>query len=207
MTAARLVVWRHGRTEWNATGRFQGQSDVGLDDVGRRQAAAAARELARLGIDQIVSSDLVRARDTAEALATVTGLPVTTDPRLREIHVGTWAGLTSHEVADVDPEYADAYSRGEDYRRSATGETTTEVAHRASTALTEIVRAAADDTTVVAAMHGLAGRVGVCAFLDLPYETWHSFAGLHNCAWVILRRARNLRWRLDGYNLTAPRPD
>lgn len=204
MTASDLVVWRHGRTTWNATGRFQGQEDIGLDDLGRRQAAAAAVEIARLGIDRIVASDLVRARDTAQALAEVTGLPVATDARLREIHVGTWAGMTAHEVADVDPEYADAYARGEDYRRSATGETTTEAAHRTATALREIVRSADDGSTVVAAMHGLAGRVGMCDFLDLPYETWHSFAGLHNCAWVVLRRAQNLRWRLEAYNVTAP---
>jgi len=203
MTAGRLVVWRHGRTAWNATGRFQGQQDIGLDDLGRRQAAAAAAELARLDVARIVASDLVRARDTAQALAELTGLPVSTDPRLREIHVGTWAGLTAHEVADIDPEYADAYARGDDYRRSASGETTTEVAHRAAAALRDVVRSADDGATVVAAMHGLAGRVGMCAFLDLPYETWHSFAGLHNCGWTVLRRARNLRWRLEAYNVVA----
>lgn len=203
MTADRLVIWRHGRTAWNATGRFQGQSDIGLDDLGRRQADLAAAALSELGVDAIVASDLIRARDTAQALADRTGLPVRLDPRLREIHVGTWAGLTAREVADVDPEYADAYTRGENYRRSDTGETTTEVAHRVAVALREIVRSAQEGTTVAVAMHGLAGRVGMCAFLDLPYETWHSFAGLHNCAWAVLRRAQNLRWRLEAYNVVA----
>ena len=143
MTAAKLIIWRHGRTEWNATGRFQGQADIGLDELGRRQAAGAARAIAALGPTAIVASDLSRARDTALALAEVTGLEVRYDRRLREIDVGSWEGLTVEVVNRVDPEHAHDHRLGADFRRSETGETAGEVAARVVAALTEIADGAA----------------------------------------------------------------
>lgn len=202
MTAMRLIIWRHGRTEWNATGRFQGQADIGLDDLGRQQAADAAAVLSTIKIDSVVASDLSRARDTAQTLADLVGLEVSYDPRLREIHVGSWEGLTAQDIADLDPDFAPAYTRGEDVRRSASGESTTEVARRVGQALRDIVAKAADGSTVLAVMHGLAGKVGTCWFLDLPYRCWHSFAGMDNCHWIDLRNDAG-SWRLHGYNLGA----
>ena len=90
MKPRRIIFWRHGRTEWNAERRFQGQTDVPLDDLGRKQAAHAAQLLSGLEPDGIVSSDLSRARETAEALAVLTGLSVVTDERLRETYAGQW---------------------------------------------------------------------------------------------------------------------
>lgn len=100
----RLIVWRHGNTEWNADGRVQGQTDVPLNDLGREQARAAAAVLAELRPDAIVSSDLRRAADTAAALAALTGLPVRPDARLRERYFGHWQGLALSEVAERFPE-------------------------------------------------------------------------------------------------------
>ena len=93
MTAAQLIVLRHGRTAWNATGRFQGQADIELDERGLAQAERAAEVLAELAPVAIHSSDLSRARQTAAPLAARCGLEVQTDQRLREINVGTWEGL------------------------------------------------------------------------------------------------------------------
>ena len=89
----RVLLLRHGQTSWNAEDRFQGQTDVDLDDVGRRQASRAARLLAALQPHALVSSDLRRARDTAAALATLTGLEAVSDPRLRETYAGAWQGI------------------------------------------------------------------------------------------------------------------
>ncbi len=199
MTAARLIVWRHGRTEWNADGRFQGQADIPLDELGRRQAAAAAVAIARLGPSAIVASDLSRARETAAALAAVTGLEVRFDRRLREIDVGSWVGLTTEEVAEVDDTVHD-YHPGADFRRSSTGETAGEVAERACAALTEIAEGADDGAVVVVAMHGLAGRVGVARFVDLEPNR---FAGMRNCAWINLERHPLGHWLIREYNATA----
>jgi glucosyl-3-phosphoglycerate phosphatase len=79
----RLVLWRHGQTEWNVDGRGQGHLDIPLDDVGRDQAKAAATRLASLRPTAIISSDLSRAYETALALAELTGLEVQRDPALR----------------------------------------------------------------------------------------------------------------------------
>lgn len=204
MTAKRLIVWRHGRTEWNASGRFQGQADVPLDELGQLQAKRAAPVLAACAPSRIVASDLSRARQTAAPLAELTGLPVSTDPRLREIHVGSWEGLTSEEVAAVDPERAERYFSGEDIRRSATGETVAEVSTRVSESLTEIAEGSADGATAVVVMHGLAARVGVCRLVGFPEETWRLLGGMHNCGWISLKRHRTGHyWRIDEYNVTV----
>src|SRR4029077_6755584 len=94
----RLVLWRHGQTRWNVEGRFQGQSDIPLDAVGEQQAERAARLLAGLRPDAIVSSDLSRAMATAAPLARLAGLTVTIDKDLRERFGGLWEGLTDAEI-------------------------------------------------------------------------------------------------------------
>lgn len=204
MTAARIIVWRHGRTEWNATGRFQGQADVPLDELGRVQAKRAAPVLAELKPSVIVSSDLTRARETAGELLALTGLPLRTDTRLREIHVGSWEGLTADEVARTDPELAHRYFQGEDIRRSATGETVAEVSARVAEALVEEGAAAPDGSTIVVVMHGLAARVGVCRLVGFPPETWHLLGGMHNCAWITIEWHQiGAYWRIRDYNASV----
>jgi len=207
MTAGRLIVWRHGRTEWNHTGRFQGQADVPLDDRGHLQAKTAAQVLAGFRPSRIISSDLSRAQQTAAPLAELTGLPVSTDARLREIHVGSWEGLTADQVAAADPDRAHRYFQGEDIRRSATGETVAEVAARVSEVLAEVADQTPAGTTAVVVMHGLAARVGVCRFVGFPQDTWRLLGGMHNCGWISLERHRTGDyWRIDEYNVTVP-PD
>ncbi len=98
-----LVVWRHGQTAYNIERRFQGQSDVPLNDAGLRQAAEAARYLAVLRPSAIFSSDLSRASVTAAALARLTGLSVQLDKDLRERSGGSWEGLTEAEIRERFP--------------------------------------------------------------------------------------------------------
>src|ERR671912_717961 len=171
MTAARLVLLRHGRTEWNVTGRFQGQAEVPLDGGGRQQAAAAAPLVRAFEPVSIFSSDLLRTLQTAEPLAALTGLEVQTDKRLREIHVGSWEGLLGEEIRARAPELAGRVWRGEDVRRSPTGESPQEVADRVAEALGEIAETADDHSTIAVVTHGLAGRVG-----DWRIETYNAVA-------------------------------
>src|SRR5215831_6697386 len=91
--SVRLVLWRHGQTQWNVDGRFQGQSDIPLDPVGEQQAERAARLLAALQPAAIFSSDLARATATAAPLARLTGLRVIPEKDLRERFGGRWEGL------------------------------------------------------------------------------------------------------------------
>ena len=204
MTAARLIIWRHGRTEWNQTSRFQGQADIGLDAVGVLQAKRAAQVLATYQPTAIVASDLSRTIQTAEALAEVTGLPIRTDERLREIHVGSWEGLTGDEVHAADPDAATRLRAGEDVRRSSTGETVSQVGERAGAALADIAAGAEDGSTVVVAMHGLSGRAGICRLIGHPPESWKLFGSLDNCCWAMVEWHRGGGyWRVASYNVSA----
>lgn len=93
-----IYMVRHGETPWNIEGRYQGQLDPPLTKKGRQQAQTTALKLAPLGFDAIYSSDLARARQTAEALAAEAGLPIQFDPRLREIHQGEWQGVLIGDI-------------------------------------------------------------------------------------------------------------
>jgi 2,3-bisphosphoglycerate-dependent phosphoglycerate mutase len=98
-----LLLVRHGETDWNADGRLQGHTDCPLSDYGRRQAQALAEQLAageELGA--LYSSDLARARETAEIVGARLGLPVLPDPDLREKNWGSWEGLTADERDAVE---------------------------------------------------------------------------------------------------------
>ena len=98
----RLLLVRHGETDWNAEGRLQGHTDRPLSDYGRRQARALAEELADEPLDALYASDLARARETAEIVGARLGLPVVLEPDLREKNWGTWEGLTPTERAEVE---------------------------------------------------------------------------------------------------------
>ena len=162
-----VVVWRHGQTAWNEQRRFQGQLDIPLDDRGREQATRAAALLAGFSPSAVVSSDLVRARETAQALADMTGLPVATDPRLREIDVGGWQGLTFDEVSERFPVEAAMWRDGGDGRRGG-GESLIEVGARGVAAVDDALLSLADDGTLVVVTHGAAGRAIVASMIGLP---------------------------------------
>lgn len=206
MTPRRLVLWRHGRTAWNVVGRAQGTTDVPLDEVGRRQARDAAVRLASLRPTLIWSSTLSRARDTADELGSLTGLDVRTDPRLQEIDTGERQGLTLDEVRDRFPEVWRAFEAGQELPRAVGGEIEPEVAERVASAMTDAAHALEPGQVGVLVSHGVSIRVGLCRFLGLPHGHWHTFAGVSNCAWVVVEEWRR-GWRLVDYNAgSLPEP-
>jgi len=97
-----LLLVRHGETDWNAEGRLQGHTDRPLSDFGRRQAHELAEELDDEELEAIYSSDLARARETAEIVGRKLGLPNVPEPDLREKDWGTWEGLTAAERDRVE---------------------------------------------------------------------------------------------------------
>ncbi|MCY7365296.1 MAG: histidine phosphatase family protein, partial [Frankiaceae bacterium] len=113
---------RHGRTASNAEGRIQGHLDTPLDDLGHRQAAAAAPWLAALEPTVLLTSDLSRAADTAAPLGRALGLAPVVDARLRELHLGAWQGLTGQEARERFPDEHAAWRAGDDVPRGG-GET------------------------------------------------------------------------------------
>lgn len=197
----RVIVWRHGETEHNAGGIYQGQLDSHLSARGREQAAAAADALSTRPVARLVSSDLARAADTAEALAARTGLRVEHDTRLREIHVGQWQGLPHTEVVSRFPDVMAALDRGEDEVRGVTGERVADVRVRVRAAFDELVDRLGPEETAVVATHGMASRALVADVVGLSYQqAWLALVGLHNCHWAELVQHRT-GWRLEAWNV------
>lgn len=213
----RLILLRHGQTEYNAASRMQGQLDTDLSALGQRQAATAAAALADRGPMLIASSDLKRARDTAEALAQRTGLEVSTDVRLRETHLGDWQGMTHTEVDEAMPG-ARRLWRDDANWSPPNGESRIQVAHRAATVVDELVAQRGDwgtgerpEAPVVLVAHGGVIAALTAALLALPEMSWSVFGGLSNTSWVQLS-GHNLpgdapRWRLDVWNASAESAD
>jgi broad specificity phosphatase PhoE len=157
---AMIYLIRHGQTEFNREGRFQGQCDSPLTDLGRDQAARVGARLAGLIGDpagwRLSTSPLGRAADTARIIQTAAGLPqLALDPRLAEISMGSWDGLTEEEIAMVSPEVRVA-SRYDLFFASPDGEGYDAIAARLQDWLDQ---ALADGRTHVAVSHGVAGRV------------------------------------------------
>jgi glucosyl-3-phosphoglycerate phosphatase len=207
MTLRRLILLRHGQTDFNVDGRMQGHIDSHLTDAGHEQAAEAAPVLASLAPDRLVSSDLRRAVDTAEVVGAACGLPVKFDSRLRETHLGLWQG---HTVAEIERDYpgATATWRSDPGWAPPEGESRIDVVARSRPVVDELDAEFADSDgvseTVLLVAHGglIAGLV--TGLMDLPPSVWPSFGGLGNCRWAVLaRRDDHPRWRLAGYNIGA----
>ena len=199
------MLWRHGQTTWNAERRFQGQSDIPLDATGQAQAQRAARLLAGLRPDMIVSSDLSRAANTAAPLAQLTGLDVILDKDLRERHGGQWEGLTDTEIRERYPAEHASWNPPD-------GEPSLTVADRVAAALRRIATAVSEDTRTggsglgVVVSHGAALRLGMSRLLGLPEDVFSALGPLSNCSWSVLGH-RYGRWRLLEHNAgTLPEP-
>ena len=202
LPVSRIVVWRHGRTAWNVEGRFQGQQDPPLEQAGRAAAAVAARHLLADGLlidgAVVVSSDLVRALDTATALTDLLGTAPRVDARLREQGLGAWEGLTRAEVAERYPgQYAD-WQAGHPVRDRG-GEETADIAARAVAALADLPRAG----TAVVVTHAATGGRLIEALLGLDPGHGRVVGPLANCAWSVLG-SHGGRWRLLRHNVAAP---
>ncbi|WP_432487816.1 histidine phosphatase family protein [Kineococcus sp. SYSU DK018] len=202
MSAATVVLWRHGRTPFNAENRFQGQLDVPLDEVGRAQAAASAAHLAGLAPSALVASDLTRAADTAGALEALTGLRPQLDPALREVHAGAWQGLLHSEITASWPEEYAAWRHGGDVRAGG-GERRSEMAVRTADAVERHAAGVADGGTLVVASHGAALKGALLHLLGLDLGAWTAFAGFRNAHWAVLARGRH-GWVLGEYNAGPP---
>ena len=167
------VLWllRHGQTDWNLEGRWQGQSQdaPSLNDMGRAQAIAAAGLLQDQKIQAVYSSDLPRARQTAELIAAPLGLTVALEPRLREIHLGEWEGMQYDEIASRYPQ--DLAERESDPVHSSApgGELPSEVTERVLIAVDEISKRHPDGSVLIVS-HGVALAVIICRAEGFPIE-------------------------------------
>jgi glucosyl-3-phosphoglycerate phosphatase len=202
----RLVLLRHGRTDWNRTARAQGHADVPLDAEGEAQAKAVAPVLAAFGPVAIWSSDLARAAATAAHVAAEAGLRPVLDPRLREYDVGpNRQGLTSAEYAAAHPEEHAALVAG-DVAAIPGRETREDVLARFLPALMSYADRLGEGDTGVVVSHGAVLRTSVPALLGWPDAVDQTLGVLANCGWVELEQSPatwtpgHVRWRLRAWN-------
>lgn len=181
----RLLLLRHGRTAWNLEQRIQGQTDVPLDDAGLLQAEKVAPVLAAMEPAFVRSSDLSRARVTAEKVAQACGLVVETDPRLREFDLGERAGTLLTEYAATAADEFAAFRAGR-YDVVPGGESREQVATRFGAALDDALAAVPAGGLGVVVAHGAALKVSTAAWLGWPAEVVLGLHALGNCHWALL---------------------
>jgi len=198
----KVVFWRHGRTEWNAQRRFQGQTDIPLDEVGLEQASDAARLLVGVRPTRIISSDLSCAASTASALAELVNLDVRTFAGLRETNAGTWEGQTREALIANHGDELAAWAAGSNLRPGG-GETRTEVAQRVINVINDELTTISERETLVVVTHGGSARAAIAMMMELPPEHWAALGVLSNCAWSVLSEKDSQfgpAWRLQEYN-------
>ena len=194
-----IVLWRHGQTDWNVANKFQGHTDIPLNAVGEYQATHAARLVVDMKPTAILSSDLNRARTTAQALADLSGHEIAIDARLRETNCGEWEGLTGEAIREYDLDNLREWSMGGDNPAGTTGERRSEVALRARAAITDALGDKSDQL-IVFTTHGGTARCVLGDFLELPLTHWAKIGGLSNASWSILAQSPNKGWYLEEHN-------
>jgi probable phosphoglycerate mutase len=196
----RLVLVRHGVTEWNREGRFQGRLDPALSDLGRQQASAVARRIAgdpELRPARIVTSTLGRAADTAAAIGAACGVNPELDPRFVELGQGEWEGRTH---ADLKRDDAERYAAWLTTDREPPGaETVAEGLARVATALGAHAQGSG---TVCVVSHG--GTLRLVARLLLGLEARRAWGlDVDNASISVCESVLDGRWRIVRWNDTA----
>jgi len=197
-----LICVRHGRTAWNAERRFQGHTDVPLDDEGRAQATALAALLRRDRIDAAVSSDLARAAETGRIVLGARDVALRLDPDWREMRFGAWEGLTWDEICARDPSIDPRGATSVRAYHPANGETFEELCARVRRAVDRAIAGVPDDGGVLVATHAgplhallaVLLRDGDAAALRVRFLT----------ASLTRFRRENGAWTLARLNQTAP---
>ncbi|WP_027341266.1 histidine phosphatase family protein [Hamadaea tsunoensis] len=198
MSGTRIILWRHGNTDWNAEHRVQGQTDVPLNDLGRRQAAEAAAKLALLKPAALVSSDLQRAARTADALGDILDVRPERDARLRERGFGLWETFTTPEIKERFP-----VSRAKFEAADPDPGDGIESLHDLGKRMSEVIREAAErhpGELSILTTHGGSIKYGSAYLLGIPEDLLHRFGPIGNCHWVELLFDEKHGWRLAAYN-------
>lgn len=169
MGTTSFLLIRHAESVWNAEGRWQGHGDPPLSDRGLDQARRLAGELATEPIDVLITSDLLRARETARPLATARHLVPETDPRLRELDVAAWTGLCRDEIERKDSQLLEEFENEDPEIRPGGGETRLELRERVRRAIAEWTEAHAGRritlVTHLGVIRALTGQ-------EIPNATW-----------------------------------
>lgn len=200
-----ILLVRHGETEWNLEGRCQGQVDIPLNDTGRVQAQALGQWLAhRIGynlepLQFVISSDLLRAKQTAEIAAKAVGIDkIHLEEAWREIAFGVWEGLTWDEIRQRYPEIEQSFRENPEQTRIPEGETSAEVVTRAAQALQRLVETYPHGTGIVVS-HGGILRFLISHLLGLPLRL-SGRVRIFNCSTSVVQAVTGQIPKVIGFN-------
>jgi broad specificity phosphatase PhoE len=165
-SSVRLLLTRHGQTEWHRDNRYVSRTDIGLTDTGREQARYLARRAEQEGVDLVLCSPLTRALETAKPAAAALGLELETDERLRELDFGEWEGKTLPELREGDPDAVHLFEENAEHGFPG-GEPLSGGAERVLAVFADLGRSHAGRTVLVVA-HNTLLRLALCRILGIP---------------------------------------
>lgn len=200
----RLILIRHGQTQWNSESRVQGRTDIPLNDLGRLQAEAIAERLKSRSFDAVYASPLSRARDTAEAIARRSGHTVLLDEDLIEIRFGKWEGMTSEQLSATYRELFNDWTwieREEDCA-AMEAESQQELASRSVRFVERLMSRYPENARILVVGHTMPTKLIIAHYIGLPYGRIRSLR-LENCAYNELETGRDGRGFLHVLNDTS----
>jgi probable phosphoglycerate mutase len=196
MEATRIIAVRHGETAWNVDSRIQGQTDIALNDTGRRQARRVGEALAGEPITAVYSSDLGRAHETAKSIAELAGIPVVPEEGLRERSFGMFEGKTFDEIHQTWPDHAQNWrKRVPDWQPPEGGESLLELRERVTRTMHALASRHPGEQIVVVAHGGVLDalyRIATGQEVNSP-RTWELPNGAIN----------RLLWTPEGFTLVG----
>jgi len=195
MSVEKVLLIRHGETDFNREHRLQGVMEIPLNERGRDQAAAVARYLKGLSIDALYTSPILRAQKTAEIIGNLIGLPPHCDERLREIEFGLFEGLTFAEVEDLFPAAHRNWSTGYLAYKAPQGESRQDVQRRMRAAWDDLT-ANVDHKTIALVSHGSAIAIFLGSMYALLPDT-----SIKNTSITALKRREEI-WEIIGFAQT-----
>lgn len=183
----KLILIRHGRTQWNVQGRVQGRTDIPLDETGRAQAAAIAARLRGVHLDAVYTSPLLRAYATAEAITSFHGCGICVSEDITEIRFGAWEGKTGHEI---EQQYASLWQNWNwilqpETCREMGAESAEEILLRSQNCMREILAAHPSGATVAVVSHTMPIKLLTAYMIGLPMENIRTLL-LGNCSYTEL---------------------
>ncbi|MCE5234536.1 MAG: histidine phosphatase family protein [Clostridiaceae bacterium] len=200
----KLILIRHGQTQWNSESRVQGRTDIPLNEKGRQQARAIALRLQGIRFDAVYASPLSRAKETAETIAKFSGAEVVLDEDITEIQFGKWEGMTSEELHVTYPELFFDWGwidRTEDCK-SMEAEPQHELAARSLRFVERLKACHPDSARILVVGHTMPTKLIIAHFIGLPYERMRSLR-IENCAYNELDTGHNERGFLNALNDTS----
>lgn len=197
----KLVLVRHGETEWNKLGKFQGQADIALNERGLSQAKETARAAISWRPTSLYSSPLIRTRQVAQEIARVTGLTVATDTRLQELDLGEVEGVSGEQMRTQWPQVHETWRKSPELVTMPGGESLVQLHERTWQAVEAVAKASGEADTIVVVSHNFAIRAICGTLLGMPLSNFHRMY-LHLSSVTTIDRSQ-MGWRLLSYNSIA----